>query len=212
MSHLNLLCISLTPIDDSKSARVHACVLWWDYICTDLMSNPETVSSKYRLDIFNWKTTRKWACMLDAFPIHRPLAQKHLQRTTITAYRENYADNNSTQSVLTAPWGTEYVNTPRDVRLCRFCLIGQATSLWWRCVEVGLSESHIMRSMSHFRSIDKFQHDTSGKRARGHELPWGFSQTEHRLCGDPLHVEPVTSHLGLSMFYNLRERMLAKSV
>lgn len=87
-----------------------------------------------------------------------------------------------------------------------------STSLRRRCIKVGLSESHIMRSMSHFRSIDKFQHDTSGKRARGHELPWGFSQTEHRLRVDTLHVEPVTSHLGLSMFYNLRESMLAKSV
>ncbi len=41
-----------------------------------------------------------------------------------------------------------------------------STSLRRRCIKVGLSESHIMRSMSHFRSIDKFQHDTSGKRAR----------------------------------------------
>lgn len=115
-------------------------------------------------------------------------------------YQDNYADSKFTQSALTAPSAKHGIcKCPKHVSWCRFCLIGQAP----------VSDGDILRlACQNHTSWD--QCPVSGRwtsfnmtrvGARGHELPWVCSRTEHCVSTS---YQSSQSHPILAK-YNLRE-------
>lgn len=168
------------------------------------MSNPETMNWKYRLDFFNWKIS--WSGNVGYARCVSSLLTTGRETSTTTAfltgyrndhwphminYQDNYADNNFTQSALTPSARHGICKSAKTRQVVSILFNWPSTSLWRPYIKVGLPESHIMGSMSRFRSMDKFQHDTSG-RARARAPARMLSNRTLRV--DLLPIEPVTSH------------------